>query len=76
MSNVQLEKVVASPTLKLPPLFSLTPNSAGKGGNMQKSLSSPGNHGENASERKSVDCGLLNSAMDTLPRGLLCEALG
>ncbi|KAI3463077.1 hypothetical protein Pfo_019740 [Paulownia fortunei] len=37
LSFVQLEKVSASPpTLKLPPLFSSTPNSSGKGGNMQK----------------------------------------
>ncbi|KAL0431593.1 UNVERIFIED_CONTAM: AUGMIN subunit [Sesamum radiatum] len=37
LSSIQLEKVSASPpTLKLPPLFSSTPNSSGKGGNMQK----------------------------------------
>ncbi|XP_010528189.1 PREDICTED: AUGMIN subunit 6 [Tarenaya hassleriana] len=36
MSNVQLEKVSASPTLKLPQLFSSTPTSSGKGGNAQK----------------------------------------
>ncbi|XP_047334195.1 AUGMIN subunit 6 [Impatiens glandulifera] len=36
-SSVQLEKVSASlPALKLPPLFSLTPNYSGKGGNVQK----------------------------------------
>ncbi|GMJ04320.1 augmin subunit 6, GEMINI POLLEN 3 [Hibiscus trionum] len=37
MSAVQLEKISASPpALKLPQLFSLTPNSSGKGGTMQK----------------------------------------
>ncbi|XP_075515198.1 AUGMIN subunit 6-like isoform X1 [Primulina tabacum] len=37
LSSVQLENVSASsPTLKLPQLFSLTPNSSGKGGNTQK----------------------------------------
>lgn len=41
LSSVQLEKTSASPhTLKLPHLFSLTPNS-GKGGNMQKRQSQP-----------------------------------
>ncbi|KAE8706275.1 serine/threonine protein phosphatase 2A 57 kDa regulatory subunit B' theta isoform [Hibiscus syriacus] len=37
MSAVQLEKISASPpALKLPQLFSLTPNSSGKGGTVQK----------------------------------------
>ncbi|XAR51961.1 hypothetical protein NMG60_11006774 [Bertholletia excelsa] len=37
LSTVQLEKVSASPpALKLPPLFSVTPNSSGKGGYVQK----------------------------------------
>ncbi|XP_011098821.1 AUGMIN subunit 6 [Sesamum indicum] len=37
LSSIHLEKVSASPpTLKLPPLFSSTPSSSGKGGNMQK----------------------------------------
>ncbi|KAL6551433.1 AUGMIN subunit 6 [Orobanche gracilis] len=37
LSYVQLEKLTASPpTLKLPPLFSSTPTSSGKDGNMQK----------------------------------------
>lgn len=30
LSSVQLEKVSSGPALKLPPLFSLTPNSSGK----------------------------------------------
>ncbi|KAL7100582.1 hypothetical protein ACP275_08G005900 [Erythranthe tilingii] len=37
LSSVQLEKMSASPpTLKLPPLFSSTPSSSGKSGNVQK----------------------------------------
>ncbi|KAL3629124.1 AUGMIN subunit 6 [Castilleja foliolosa] len=37
LSYVQLEKVTSSPpALKLPPLFSSTPSSSGKGGNTQK----------------------------------------
>lgn len=38
LSSVQLDQVSATPhpTLKLPPLFSSTPNSSGKGGDMQK----------------------------------------
>ncbi|KAL2943158.1 AUGMIN subunit 6 [Bienertia sinuspersici] len=68
MSNVHLEKVAASSTLKLPPLFSLTPNSTGKGGSMQKSLVSPVNHGDNLPERKSIDSALSSNRMDTLPQ--------
>ncbi|CAO2833201.1 unnamed protein product [Amaranthus hypochondriacus] len=67
MSSVHLEKVVASPTLKLPPLFSLTPNSTGKVGSVQKSFSSPVKPVENLLERKSVDSALLNNTMDNLP---------
>ncbi|KAK4477336.1 hypothetical protein RD792_016553 [Penstemon davidsonii] len=37
LSSFQLEKASATPlSLKLPPLFSSTPNSSGKGGNIQK----------------------------------------
>uniref|UniRef100_A0A803MUJ7 HAUS augmin-like complex subunit 6 N-terminal domain-containing protein n=1 Tax=Chenopodium quinoa TaxID=63459 RepID=A0A803MUJ7_CHEQI len=68
MSNVQFEKAVASPTLKLPPLFNLTPNSTARGGNLQKSFTSPVNHGDNLSERKSIDSAFLNNAMDILPQ--------
>lgn len=68
ISNVHLEKVVASPTLKLPPLFSLTPNSTGKGGHMQKSFPSPVNHADTLSERKSIDSALLSNAMDSTPQ--------
>uniref|UniRef100_A0A803MVU0 HAUS augmin-like complex subunit 6 N-terminal domain-containing protein n=2 Tax=Chenopodium quinoa TaxID=63459 RepID=A0A803MVU0_CHEQI len=68
MSNVRLEKAVASPTLKLPPLFNLTPNSTTKVGNLQKSFTSPVNHGDNLSERKNIDSAFLNNAMDILPQ--------
>lgn len=70
LSHVHLEKVVSSPTLKLPPLFSLTPNSSGKGGNIQKTLSSPVNHADNLSERKTIDNALLNNAVDILPQDI------
>lgn len=66
LSNFQLEKVVASPTLKLPPLFSLTPNSTGKVGNAQRA--SLANQVENMSERKCIDSASLNNARDNLPQ--------
>ncbi|KAK9734981.1 hypothetical protein RND81_04G175400 [Saponaria officinalis] len=64
MGNVQLEKSAASPTLKLPPLFSLTPNATGKGGNTNKNYSSPAIHIENLKERKCGDSSLMSNAMD------------
>ncbi|KAL9224922.1 hypothetical protein vseg_000902 [Gypsophila vaccaria] len=64
MGNVQLEKSTASPALKLPPLFSLTPNAPGKGGSTNKNYSSPANHVENLKERKGSDSGLMNNAID------------
>ncbi|CAA7406926.1 unnamed protein product [Spirodela intermedia] len=38
LSGIQLEKSTASPALRLPQLFSATPNSSGKGGNTSKRL--------------------------------------
>lgn len=70
MSNVQLERVSASPpALKLPQLFSLTPNSSGKSGNMQKRHAMPSQvqHAENLSDKKSVD--LLNNNLEGVPQG-------
>ncbi|KDP46343.1 hypothetical protein JCGZ_10183 [Jatropha curcas] len=67
MSTIQLDKVSASPpTLKLPQLFSLTPNSSGKGGNMQKrqTLAPQTNQMETMSERDSLDQPLLNSRIE------------
>ncbi|KAH7846458.1 hypothetical protein Vadar_026990 [Vaccinium darrowii] len=65
-SDVQIEKVSASPpALKLPPLFSVTPNSSGKGGNVQKQHTlSHTNQIEIMSERNSVDQPLSNSHID------------
>ncbi|XP_059670016.1 AUGMIN subunit 6-like isoform X2 [Cornus florida] len=66
MSNVQLEKISASPpALKLPPLFSLTPNSSGKGGSMQKRhMLTQANQIENMLERESLDQPMSNNHMD------------
>ncbi|KAK8608674.1 hypothetical protein V6N13_024088 [Hibiscus sabdariffa] len=67
MSMVQLDKISASPAaLKLPQLFSLSPNSSGKVGNIQKrhSLASQNNRIETLSESSSVDQPLTNSGLD------------
>ncbi|KAL5793331.1 hypothetical protein ACOSP7_001925 [Xanthoceras sorbifolium] len=67
MSSVQVDKVSASPpTLKLPQLFSLTPNSSGKGGNVQKrhALVSQTSQIDNLSERNSLDQPLSNNRLD------------
>ncbi|XP_022154174.1 AUGMIN subunit 6 [Momordica charantia] len=70
MSSVQLDKVSASPTLKLPQLFSLTPNSSGKTGNMQKrqNLASQTSQIENSSESKSPDRASSNDHINNLPQ--------
>lgn len=70
LSTVQLEKVSASsPALKLPPLFSLTPNSSGKGGNVQKRQTSvQTNQPENVSENKPLDRSVSNGHMDNPPQ--------
>lgn len=77
MSNVQLEKVSASPTLKLPQLFSSTPTSSGKGGNGQKrqTMASQVNKMESLSEKNSTDQALSNARPDNLPTGLLHDYL-
>ncbi|KAJ6302134.1 hypothetical protein OIU77_016264 [Salix suchowensis] len=67
ISTVQLYKVSASPpALKLPQLFSLTPNSSGKGANLQKRqmLASQTIQMENLSERNSLDKPLSNNRLD------------
>lgn len=72
LSNVQLDKVSASPpALKLPQLFSLTPNSSGKGGNMQKrqTIAPQTSQVENLSERISLDQPLSNNRLDNLTQG-------
>ncbi|XVF13963.1 hypothetical protein REPUB_Repub09cG0015100 [Reevesia pubescens] len=70
MSTVQLDKISASPSLKLPQLFSLTPNSSGKGGNMQKrhTLAPQTNQSETLSERSSMDRPLTNNRLDNPPQ--------
>ena len=74
MATVQLEKISASPpALKLPQLFSLTPNSSGKGGNMQKrhTLAPQTNQIDTLSERSSEEQPLANNRLDNPPQGLL-----
>ncbi|KAK4282284.1 hypothetical protein QN277_013680 [Acacia crassicarpa] len=68
MSNIQLDKMSASPpTLKLPQLFSLTPTS-GKAGNVQRrhSTAPQTSQTENLSEGKSLNPNSSNQA-ETLP---------
>lgn len=74
MSTVHLDKVSASPpALKLPQLFSMTPNSSGKSGNVQKrqTLALQTNQIETMSERNSLDQHLSNSRLDNVPQGLM-----
>lgn len=70
LSTVQIEKISASPpALKLPPLFSLTPNSSGKSGNVQKRQTlAQTSQIENVSEKKSLDQPQSNSQMDNPPQ--------
>lgn len=78
MSTILLDKVSASPpALKLPQLFSVTPNSSGKGGNMQKrnTSASQTNQIENFSERKSLDQPLAINQVENIPQGCcICPA--
>ncbi|GMJ08841.1 augmin subunit 6, GEMINI POLLEN 3 [Hibiscus trionum] len=67
MSMVQLDKISASlAALKLPQLFSLSPNSSGKGGNVQKrhTLTSQTNRIETLSESSSMDQPQTMSGLD------------
>ncbi|XP_018485242.1 AUGMIN subunit 6 isoform X2 [Raphanus sativus] len=68
MSNVQLEKVSASPTLKLPQLFSSTPTSSSKGGNGQRRhpMASEVNKMESLSEKITTDQPLSQTRADNL----------
>lgn len=72
LSTVQLDKVSASPpALKLPPLFSLTPNSAGKGGNMQKrQTQAQANQADSVADKRSLDLSLSNNHIDSASQGL------
>ncbi|KAK6913021.1 HAUS augmin-like complex subunit 6, N-terminal, partial [Dillenia turbinata] len=70
-SGIQLDKFSASPpTLKLPHLFSLTPTSSGKGGNMQKrqTMASQTNQIENAAEKRSLNQPVSNNHLDNPPQ--------
>ncbi|KAK9104214.1 hypothetical protein Scep_021058 [Stephania cephalantha] len=70
LSTVQLEKVAASPTLKLPHLFSSSPNSSGKGANVQKRFGSvsQANQVDNVSEVTSTDQPSSNNHVDNPPQ--------
>ncbi|CBI40090.3 hypothetical protein AAG906_023222 [Vitis piasezkii] len=71
LSTIHLEKVSASPpALKLPQLFSLTPNSSGKSGNMNKRqvVAPQSNQVENLSDRKSLDQPLSNNHLNDPPQ--------
>lgn len=71
LSTIHLEKVSASPpALKLPQLFSLTPNSSGKSGNMNKRqvVAPQSNQVENLSDRKSLDQPLSNNHLSDPPQ--------
>ena len=73
LSTIHLEKVSASPpALKLPQLFSLTPNSSGKSGNVNKRqvVAPQSNQVENLSDRKSLDQPLSNNHLNDPPQGL------
>ncbi|KAL9263642.1 AUGMIN subunit 6-like protein [Drosera capensis] len=69
LSNVQLEKTTTN-TLKLPPLFSLTPNSSGKSGNMQKrSTSSPQTISTvSISDQNSLENPSVNNTVNSSPQ--------
>ncbi|MBA0575289.1 hypothetical protein Golob_027847, partial [Gossypium lobatum] len=71
MSKVQLDKISpSSPALKLPQLFSLSPNSLVKGGNMQKqhTLAPQTNQIGTLSESSSLDQPLANNGLDNPPQ--------
>lgn len=73
MSSMHFEKASASsPALKLPLLFSLTSNSSGKGGNMQKrQVSALASQIENMHEKKSPDLPISINSMDNPPQGFI-----
>ncbi|XP_076905165.1 AUGMIN subunit 6-like [Bidens hawaiensis] len=67
LSSVHIDKVSSSPAaLKLPPLFSLTPNSTAKSGNFYKrQTQSNANHLENVSERLPREQTVSNNQVNT-----------
>lgn len=72
LSSIQIENASASPpTLKLPPLFSSTPSSSGKGVNMQKRHNmAQVNPAETMIDKKFVENPPSNSHMDNPTHGL------
>ncbi|CAI9111510.1 OLC1v1011747C1 [Oldenlandia corymbosa var. corymbosa] len=65
LSTVQLEKASPPAALKLPPLFSLTPNSAGKGGNPQKrQTQAQASQTDHVSDKRALDLSLPNNDID------------
>ncbi|CAN4082329.1 unnamed protein product [Withania somnifera] len=68
LSSMQFEKTSSSPsTLKLPPLFSVTPNSSGKGGAQRRHVSAQTSQIKNMAEMKSQDQQLLNNSFENPP---------
>lgn len=73
LSSIQLEKASTSPALKLPHLFSLTPNSSGKGAYVQKRQAIAPQAvqiEEDLLEGKSLDRPLANGHVDNYTSGL------
>ncbi|KAK6798838.1 hypothetical protein RDI58_006541 [Solanum bulbocastanum] len=69
LSSMQFEKTSASPTtLKLPPLFSVTTNSSGKGGAQKRQILAQTSQIENMPERKALDQQFLNNSFDNPPQ--------
>ncbi|XP_051141230.1 AUGMIN subunit 6 [Andrographis paniculata] len=66
LSSIQLDKVSASsPALKLPPLFSSTPSSSGKGANVQKrQIVAQNNPAENITEQPPPNNNMDNLSLD------------
>lgn len=72
MSSMHFEKASATaspPALKLPPLFSVTPNSSGKGGAPKRQISAQTSQTENMPETKSLDQQFLNNSLNYSPQG-------
>lgn len=74
ISNDRFDKVsVTPPTLKLPQLFSSTPTSSGKAGNVQRrhDTAPQASQTENLSDRIDLDSPSINQ-VESLAEGLLC----
>lgn len=73
LSSVHIDKASSSPAaLKLPPLFSLTPNSTAKSGNFYKrQTQAHTNHLENASEKLPHEQTVSNNQVNTPQTGYI-----